>query len=592
MHTDDDAVARRVLGPGPLTPVRQLFLDTDWSATAIGPPASWPASLQAAVSTAMNTGFGMLVMAGPELVMVYNDAYAPLMGELHPAMGRPLPEVWADEWPLLAPMVAAVQDEQVANYFVDFPLLSSRNGFPEQTWFTYSYSPLLDPDLGVVGVLDTVTETTDRVLAARRLGLAQALGQVSTTRHPDLDRAAAAVVEVLAAHRDDLPFAALHLLGDVADPGGPLRSVAVHGVDSADPGPAAQGWLRASLGGAPVEVHPLAGTGWAGVHASDGAGGGAVQGAVVLPLTPPGRGSPIGALALGLSPHLRHDDAYRTFWELVASQVAGILGDTLAHLAEQAAAAASRSMAEVLQRSLLTEPAAPDHLEVVVRYRPAVTEVEVGGDWYDAFRCPDGSTWLVVGDVAGHDQAAAATMGQVRNLLRGIAWSTQTSPAQALATLDTAIAGLGVGTLTSVVAARIEQDPELAGSGVRRLRWSNAGHPPPVLLHADGGAQPLTAPVDLILGADPGAGRRDHEVELRPGDGVLLYTDGLVERRDGDLDAGQDWLVAELAGRGDAPVARLCDDLLSRVEAHAEDDIALLALRAHPEDRPVPVTPR
>ncbi|SCX43395.1 Serine phosphatase RsbU, regulator of sigma subunit [Klenkia marina] len=580
-----------MLGPGSLTPVRQLFVETDWAATAIGAPDTWAPTLRAAISTAMNSRFAMLVMAGPELVMVYNDAYAPLMGGLHPALGRPLPEVWADEWPLLAPLVDAVRDDRVANRFSDFFLVTTRNGFPEEAYFTYSYSPLLDPDDQVVGVLNTVIETTEQVLATRRLHLAQRLGQVGAGRHADLGAAAAAAVDVLADHRADVPFAGVFLLADPDDPTSPLVAAAGYGLGAllgAETTPAAQQWLRRALDDRVRRTHDVDGT-WGPVDdAPVGVGGGRVRTAVTLPLAPVGRSAPVGVLVLGLSPHLpgQVDDP---FHDLVAHQVVVVLGATLTHLADLAASAASRSLAEALQRSLLTDPVEPDHLEIVTRYRPATTEAAIGGDWYDAFLCADGSTWLVVGDVAGHDQTAAATMAQVRNLLRGIAYGEPASPAQVLTRLDRAMTGLGVGTLTSVVAIRVEQDAEQARAGLRRLRWSNAGHPPLVLLPRGGArARVLSAPVDRILGADPTAARHDHEVDLDPGDGVLLYTDGLVERRSADLDEGVEWLLGAVSDLADRPVAHLCDRLLELVSHHAEDDVAMLALRAHPEDRPRP----
>ena len=574
-----DAV-RAVLGPAAATPARRLFAETDWAATAIGAPETWSPTLRAVISTAMNTRFGMLVMAGPELVMVYNDAYVPLMGALHPAMGRPLPEVWADEWPTLAPLVEQVTTERVANHFADFLLMTSRNGFPEETYFTFSYSPLIAPDGEVVGLLDTVLETTERVLVARRLELAQQLGQTGAHRHDDLDAAVRAVVDVLAEHRADVPLAGVYLLSDVADPGGPLVFRAGHGVPvpaspAADPGTPDGAWLRVALVGRRT-TQDLDGA-WGAVPAE--VGGGVVRTAVALPLTPPGRGAAVGVLVLGSSPHLPQDQAYRTFQELVANQVAGVLGDTLNHLAERSATETSRSMSEALQRSLLTDPVEPEHLHIAVRYRPATTEAEIGGDWYDAFRSQDGATWLVVGDVAGHDQTAAAVMAQVRNLLRGIAF-TQHSPARVLEALDAAMAGLGVGRLTSAVVVRVDRDPTT--DGLHRLRWSNAGHPPPLLVPASGGAVPVGARVERILGAVPGGPRTDHDLELRPGDGLLLYTDGLVERRTGNLDDAQAWLVGHVVGLRGLPLAELCDELIAEVTDHAEDDIALLALRSDP----------
>ncbi|GAA4309075.1 hypothetical protein GCM10023162_13990 [Klenkia terrae] len=568
------AALRAVLGPAEPTPCRALFAGTDWATTAIGAPETWSPTLRSAISTAMNTRFGMLVMAGPELVMVYNDAYAPLMGALHPAMGRPLPEVWADEWPTLAPMVEQVVTEQVANHFEDFLLMSSRNGFLEETYFTFSYSPLIDADGEVVGLLDTVLETTERVLATRRLQLAQQLGQTGAARHDDLGAAVAAVVEVLAEHRTDLPLAGVHLLTDVDDPGSPLLLHGGHGVPAVAPGTAEEAWLRTALSDRQT-AEDFDGR-WGAVPAE--IGDGPVRTAVALPLTPPGRSAAVGVLVLGLSPHLVQDQAYRTFQELVANQVAGVLGDTLAHLAERAAAETSRTMSEALQRSLLTDPVEPEHLHIAVRYRPATTEAEIGGDWYDAFRGQDGATWLVVGDVAGHDQSAAAVMAQVRNLLRGIAF-TQHSPARVLEALDAAMAGLGVDRLTSAVVVRVEPEPT---DGVHRLRWSNAGHPPPLLVPATGGAVPVGARVERILGAVPGSPRTDHDLDLRPGDGLLLYTDGLVERRTGNLDDAQAWLVGHVVGLRGLPLAQLCDELIAVVTDHAEDDIALLALRSDP----------
>ncbi|MCW2581623.1 MAG: serine/threonine-protein phosphatase [Klenkia sp.] len=578
---------RALLGAGELSAGQQLFLSTDWAATPIGAPTTWSTVLQAAISTAMNTRFGMLVMAGPELVMVYNDAYAPFMGALHPAMGRPLAQVWADEWPTLRPMIEAVLTDREANFFTDFPLLTSRNGFPEEAWFTYSYSPLIDPRGGVVGLLNTVIETTDRVLATRRLELAQHLAQLGTTRHAGLGEAAAAVTAVLAEHRADLPFAGVYLLEDPEDTASALAFRAGHGIPSSTApfGYAhAQLWLRAALGGAAQTVSDIDGT-WEPVVTPGESGSGAAHTAVVLPLTPPGRATPVGVLVLGLSPHLRRDQDYRTFQELVANQVAGVLGDTLAHLTELAASAASRSMSEALQRSLLTEPVRDSHLQIVNRYRPAVLEAEIGGDWYDSFQCQDGATWLVVGDVAGHDQTAAATMAQVRNLLRGIAYTLHQSPAEVLTALDAAMTGLGVGRLTSVVAMRIERGPDRAVDGVRRVQWSNAGHPAPLVVRADGEVRALLAPAERILGAEPGSSRSDHEMVLHPGDGLLLYTDGLIERRGTDLDDGRAWLVERVAASRHQPLDDLCDELLSAVTEQAEDDIALLALRAHREDR-------
>jgi chemotaxis family two-component system sensor kinase Cph1 len=238
-----------------------------------------------------------------------------------------------------------------------------------------------------------------------------------------------------------------------------------------------------------------------------------------------------------------------------------------------------------LQRSLLSEPPDPDHLDFAVRYVPAARDSQVGGDWYDVFQQPDGATVLVIGDVVGHDTEAAATMGQLRGLLRGITYDSADSPAGVLTRLDRAIAGLEIDAMASVLVARLEQTPEEVAQGVTRLRWSNAGHLPPVVVDADGQIQVLDgARPDLLLGVGPGARRQDHVLTVSRGATVLLYTDGLVERRDQLFDTGVDQLREELGTLWELPVHEVADQLLARlVPDRAEDDVALVAVRLNPQ---------
>nr|WP_281373031.1 SpoIIE family protein phosphatase [Kineococcus aurantiacus] len=245
--------------------------------------------------------------------------------------------------------------------------------------------------------------------------------------------------------------------------------------------------------------------------------------------------------------------------------------------------AEQRGLAEELQLSLLTELPQPDHLHLVTRYVAAADGAQVGGDWYDGFLTGDGRTCLVIGDVTGHDRGAAAAMAQVRNVLRGIAHALDGPPSRVLRALDRAVHDLAVGTLGTAVLAQLEQTPADRAAGRRVLRWSNAGHLPPLLLRADGTAELLDRPADLLLGLAPGTGRSDHSAVLHDGDTVVLYTDGLVERRGEDLDEGLERLrrtVADLAGRDPD---ELCDELLERLSDGREDDVALLVLRLHPQ---------
>jgi sigma-B regulation protein RsbU (phosphoserine phosphatase) len=250
----------------------------------------------------------------------------------------------------------------------------------------------------------------------------------------------------------------------------------------------------------------------------------------------------------------------------------------LARMSDQAAAdRAVVQLAEALQRNLLGRPPPLPNLETAVRYLPASRHTRVGGDWYDAFPVEEGRIVLVIGDVAGHDVPAATTMAQVRGMLRGAAHAGGVSPATVLGVLDRALASLGMTSLVTAAVAILE--PGRAGTGQARLRWSNAGHPAPVLVHADGRTEVLERRPDRLLGVSADTERRDHEQPLTSGDTVLLYTDGLVERRSATLDHGTACLVRELQRLGRAPLEQLCDGLLALADGRGDDDIALLAVR-------------
>ena len=236
-------------------------------------------------------------------------------------------------------------------------------------------------------------------------------------------------------------------------------------------------------------------------------------------------------------------------------------------------------VAETLQHSLLTAPPQPDHLQIAVRYRPAASYQQVGGDWYDAFHQPDGATLLVIGDVVGHNVDAAAAMGQIRSILRGIAYDRPESPAQVLARVDGVLTGLQIGSMATALVARLEQRPEQVAAGLRTLRWSSAGHLPPLLLRPAGTVHPLNSAPERLLGAESTRNRADHEVQLRPGDTVVFYTDGLVEQSNLSLDDGTARVVRQLERSGREPLDRLSDELLAGLKRPIADDVALLAVR-------------
>ena len=253
--------------------------------------------------------------------------------------------------------------------------------------------------------------------------------------------------------------------------------------------------------------------------------------------------------------------------------------------------ASQRDVAEALQRSLLTEPPQTDHVQIATRYAPAGETARIGGDWYDAFlqqsRGPNGHDLVVVvGDVVGHDVEAAAAMGQVRGMMRGIAVHSGYAPAAILSGVDEVMESLRLETTATAVVARLEWHPRPgahAGEEVV-LRWAHAGHPPGMLLSPDGNVSRLADATanDLLLGLDPSTPRAEGVQFLAPGSTLLFYTDGLVERRDCDIDDGIDTLAQLLGDLGPAAqdLEELCDQLLAgMIDTTPEDDVALLVVR-------------
>jgi PAS domain S-box-containing protein len=302
--------------------------------------------------------------------------------------------------------------------------------------------------------------------------------------------------------------------------------------------------------------------------------------AVVLPLTAEAR--TVGVLTLYQDAgRVMSDEDMDTAW-----QVAAEAGRAIARVHRHNQQA---QLAEALQRSLLTDPPALAGADIVVRYVPAAEADQVGGDWYDAFLQRDGSLVVAIGDVVGHDTVAAAAMGQLRGLLRGIAHYSGAGPAEVLRGLDEAIAQMHDETLATAAVARFECD----GRGGQILRWANAGHLPPMMLAADGTVTVLGAPMgDLLLGVDATAGRTESVVRVPPGATVLLHTDGLVERRDSSLDEGMAALARHLGELTGSPLDALCDGLLKRMlRGIPQDDVALVAVRLDDHPKAAGTTP-
>nr|WP_237419049.1 SpoIIE family protein phosphatase [Kitasatospora sp. SID7827] len=241
---------------------------------------------------------------------------------------------------------------------------------------------------------------------------------------------------------------------------------------------------------------------------------------------------------------------------------------------EQQAAERHRLVLQ-LQHAIMPPSDGPrrlNNLEVAVRYRPAEKEHLVGGDWYDALPLPSGQVLVCVGDVAGHGIEAATGMVALRNALRGLA-ATGAGPAQLLSWLNSVTHHLTDNVTATAVCGLY--DPER-----RRLRWARAGHLPPVLTR--GGTAACLPQVDgILLGVVDRADYQESEVELEPGDRLVMYTDGLIERRDQGLQASLANLVAlsEAAPRaGAAALESHLDHLLRFSGADTDDDTCLVGI--------------
>lgn len=240
-----------------------------------------------------------------------------------------------------------------------------------------------------------------------------------------------------------------------------------------------------------------------------------------------------------------------------------------------------RDVAETMQRQLLTPLPQVDHLQLAARYQPAQQAAEVGGDWYDAFLLADGVMTMVIGDVVGHDLRAAAHMAEVRNMLRALAWDRQEPPSLIMRRLDEAMTNTSDAPMATAVFARLE-GPE---GGPWCLHWVNAGHPPPLLVTADGRTRYLEGGHGPLLGMSAtlhlGLDWPDAREEIPERSTLLLYTDGLVESRNHPIDTGLANLRRHAAALAGYDLEDFCDELLARIDPSG-DDVALLALRIPP----------
>ena len=303
-----------------------------WAGSALGDPRGWSASLRTAVRICLTSRFPMIVWWGPDLWFLYNDAYLPLMGTKHPALARPGETVWPEIWDIVGPMLVSVMSSGQATWSEDLLLPMDRHGYWEETYWTYSYSPLHDDDGVVRGVFTAVSDTTERVIGSRRLAALQDLGaQAGNAR--SVAEACQLVMTALQRARQDVPFAAIYL----RRPGTDDAVLTASGPDQAVPAPLADGpggWPVEEVlsSGQPVTVSDVAARfgdlpsgGWSTPPAQ----------ARVLPLVGETGGQTTGVIVLAASAGHALDEAYESFLGLVAQQTAALVNGAVAYQVQQ-----------------------------------------------------------------------------------------------------------------------------------------------------------------------------------------------------------------------------------------------------------------
>ena len=309
----------------------------DWSQTPLGNPQCWPQSLRTIVRVMLDSRFAMWMAWGPEHTFFCNDAYLPTLGlRRDSALGAKADKVWAEIWHDIGPLIDKVLSTGEATWNEGLLLFLERSGYPEETFHTFSYSPVYDDDNRVAGMLCVVTETTELVIGQRRLKLLHELSAVSTTEAGSISAAGQGLVRELEAGIRDVPFGALYLAEAGA---GEAQLVACTHAQLAGLAPSRLAldeldspWAVArALASAEEQVIERFNERCADVP---GAWQETVKTALVVPLLAAGQ-RPLGALVLGVSTRRAFDRDYRAFLSLVAAQVASGLAETQARLEER-----------------------------------------------------------------------------------------------------------------------------------------------------------------------------------------------------------------------------------------------------------------
>jgi signal transduction histidine kinase len=315
-----------------------LMRSRDWSATPLGPVDTWPHSLRTVVRVLLTSRFAMWMTWGPDLTVLYNDAYAAMtLGAKHPwALGRPAQEVWAEIWPEIGPRIDQVLQTGEATWDEDLLLYLERSGYPEETYHTFSYSPIADDDGRVSGHLFVVTEQTDRVIGERRMALLRDTGVAIAATIAESELFVA--IERALSASEDLPFTLIYLTDPDSDE---AHLVCRAGMSPDHPAALASIPMDGRDALWPVAQVVSSGTGQV-VALADTAVGSygrrwqrPVTHVMVMPMTQPGLRRPVGIIVAGLNPARPIDQPYCGFVALLVAQLTAGVANAHAYAEER-----------------------------------------------------------------------------------------------------------------------------------------------------------------------------------------------------------------------------------------------------------------
>ena len=313
--------------------------DFDWASTPLGPPEDWPQSLKISIRIMLTSRQPIWVGWGPDLIFFYNDPYKSIIGGKHPwALGRPTKEVWSEIWADIGPMLATALGGDQGTYVESQLLMMERHGYPEETYYTFSYSPVPNEAGGVGGIICANSDDTQRVIGERQLALLRHLAAEASTARNWRD-ACTASARALSTNTRDLPFAMIYL----AEPDSPVLSlVGTSGIELGHPA-------------APREFSTSGATLWPITEAirthdvqivrdlsvlnlgqlPKGPWPQSPAQAAVIPLLPTGDTGRLGALVVGLNPFRLFDENYRSFLSLAAGQISAAVANAQAYEEER-----------------------------------------------------------------------------------------------------------------------------------------------------------------------------------------------------------------------------------------------------------------